>query len=152
MLETFSTYPHSDVYIPMSKVLVIEDEKDCSDMLSRVLSRDGHDVVTAANGWEGLIAVDKHSIDLIVLDLMMPGMDGYTFLQILREDRHHTHTPVILLTAMENSISDQRAQRLGVTEHFLKGCDEISELAAAVKRHLPPSGARGIGEGHHPLP
>jgi DNA-binding response OmpR family regulator len=84
----------------MSQVLVIEDEKDCSDMLSRVLSHDGHHVITAANGWEGLIAVDKHPIDLIVLDLMMPGMDGYTFLQILREDRTHSRIPVIILTAM----------------------------------------------------
>src|SRR4051794_8968876 len=105
-------YPHSNVITPMSQVLVIEDEKDCSDMLSRVLSRDGHHVITASNGWEGLIAVDKHPVDLIVLDLMMPGMDGCTFLQILREDRTHTKIPVIVLTAMENSISDSRAQRL----------------------------------------
>jgi CheY-like chemotaxis protein len=120
----------------MSQVLVIEDEKDCSDMLSRVLSHDGHHVITAANGWEGLIAVDKHPIDLIVLDLMMPGMDGYTFLQILREDRAHSRIPVIVLTAMENSISDQRAQRLGVTDHFLKSSDDVSQLAAAVQRQL----------------
>jgi two-component system response regulator AdeR len=123
----------------MSQVLVIEDEKDCSDMLSRVLSRDGHHVITAANGWEGLIAVDKHPVDLIVLDLMMPGMDGYTFLQILREDRTHTNIPVIVLTAMENSISDHRAQRLGVTEHFLKSSDDISQLVAAVQRQLSRS-------------
>jgi two-component system response regulator AdeR len=123
----------------MSQVLVIEDEKDCSDMLSRVLSHDGHHVITAANGWEGLIAVDKHPIDLIVLDLMMPGMDGYTFLQILREDRTHTNIPVIVLTAMENSISDHRAQRLGVTEHFLKSSDDISQLVAAVQRQLSRS-------------
>jgi two-component system response regulator AdeR len=123
----------------MSQVLVIEDEKDCSDMLSRVLSRDGHHVIIAANGWEGLIAVDKHAVDLIVLDLMMPGMDGYTFLQILREDRTHTNIPVIVLTAMENSISDHRAQRLGVTEHFLKSSDDISQLVAAVQRQLSRS-------------
>jgi CheY-like chemotaxis protein len=123
----------------MSQVLVIEDEKDSSDMLSRVLSRDGHHVITAANGWEGLIAVDKHPVDLIVLDLMMPGMDGYTFLQILREDRTHTNIPVIVLTAMENSISDHRAQRLGVTEHFLKSSDDISQLVAAVQRQLSRS-------------
>ena len=142
-------YPHSNVQTPMSQVLVIEDEKDCSDMLSRVLSRDGHHVITAANGWEGLIAVDKHPIDLIVLDLMMPGMDGYTFLQILREDRVHTNTPVIVLTAMENAISDQRAQRLGVKEHFLKSSDDVSQLAAAVQRQLAKDNS-GSGGAHQP--
>jgi CheY-like chemotaxis protein len=66
-------------------------------------------------------------------------MDGYTFLQILREDRTHTNIPVIVLTAMENSISDHRAQRLGVTEHFLKSSDDISQLVAAVQRQLSRS-------------
>jgi CheY-like chemotaxis protein len=118
-------------------------------MLSRVLSHDGHHVVTASNGWEGLIAMDKYPVDLIVLDLMMPGMDGYTFLQILREDRTRANVPVIVLTAMENSISDQRAQRLGVTEHFLKSSDDISKLVEAVQRELA---RHSSGSGDEPQP
>jgi CheY-like chemotaxis protein len=113
------------------------------------LSHDGHHVITAANGWEGLIAVDKHAIDLIVLDLMMPGMDGYTFLQILREDRTHTNIPVIVLTAMESSINDQRAHRLGVTDHFLKSSSDITELVAAVQRQLGRSDSDS-GNGRQP--
>ncbi len=142
-------YPNCEALSRMSQVLVIEDEKDCSDMLSRVLSRDGHHVVTASNGWEGLIAMDKYPVDLIVLDLMMPGMDGYTFLQILREDRSRANIPVIVLTAMENSISDHRAQRLGVTEHFLKSSDDIGQLVSAVQRHLGPQPS-GRGDATQP--
>jgi len=130
-------YPHFEVPTHMANILVVEDEKDCSDMLSRVLTRRGHRVVRAANGWEGLIAIDEQPIDLIVLDLMMPGMDGYTFLQILREDRKHTNIPVIVLTALERSGPDQRARRLGVQDYLVK-TDPIEEFAASVERNLPP--------------
>jgi DNA-binding response OmpR family regulator len=135
----------------MATILVIEDEKDCSDMLSRVLTHEGHVVLSAANGWEGLIAVDEQPVDLIVLDLMMPGMDGYTFLQILRDDRKHTNIPVIVLTAMEHSIHDSRAQRLGVQDMFLK-TQPISMLAESVHRHLPKSDPDrpSIGGGYLP--
>ena len=57
----------------MAKVLVVEDDADTLEMVSRTLEKSGHLVVPAANGWEALLALDSHHISVIVLDLMMPG-------------------------------------------------------------------------------
>src|SRR5580765_3164592 len=71
----------------MAKVLVVEDDADSLEIVGKTLEKGGHVVVPAANGWEGLLALDAHHIDIIVLDLMMPGMNGNAFLRIIRNDQ-----------------------------------------------------------------
>ncbi len=81
----------------MTTILVVDDDPTVREVVSRYLSRDGHDVMERSNGVDGLAAaLDEHP-DLVVLDLMMPGMDG---LAVCRELRRHSAVPVIMLTAL----------------------------------------------------
>jgi hypothetical protein len=73
----------------LARILVVEDEVDTRMVLGKFLSVAGHEVIPAANGWEALLVLDTTSVDLILLDVMMPGMDGVTFLQILRQAKKH---------------------------------------------------------------
>jgi len=84
-------------------VLVIDDDKTTRDMLRRVLEREAWSVVEATNGREGLAQLDRHRPAAILLDLMMPQMDGFTFLDSLRQRGEETPVPIIVLSAKELS-------------------------------------------------
>jgi CheY-like chemotaxis protein len=81
----------------MTTILVVDDDPTVREVVSRYLSRDGHQVMERSNGVDGLSAALSESPDLVVLDLMMPGMDG---LAVCRELRRHSAVPVIILTAL----------------------------------------------------
>jgi CheY-like chemotaxis protein len=85
----------------LARILVVEDEVDTRMVLGKFLTVAGHEVIPAANGWEALLVLDTTGVDLILLDVMMPGMDGVTFLQILRQAKKHKDMPVVLVTALE---------------------------------------------------
>ena len=83
----------------MASILLIDDEKDLLDLLSYNLAKDGHQVRTAANGLQGLKAVESECPDAIVLDMMMPHMDGLQFLREIRSRPDLNRVPVLMLTA-----------------------------------------------------
>ncbi|MFM7181592.1 MAG: response regulator transcription factor [Verrucomicrobiales bacterium] len=83
----------------MASILLIDDEKDLLDLLSYNLAKDGYEVRTAANGLHGLKAVESQCPDAIVLDMMMPHMDGLQFLRVLRSRSELNRVPVLMLTA-----------------------------------------------------
>ena len=80
-----------------ARVLVVDDDDTVRDVLRRYLARDGHEVIEAADGITGLNLVRSQQPDLLVLDLMLPGMDG---LEVCREVRRTSTMPVIMLTAL----------------------------------------------------
>jgi two-component system OmpR family response regulator len=84
-------------------ILVVDDEKDTREMIGRWLRRSGYDVALAQDGWDALLVMDEHRIDLILLDIMMPNLDGGTFLKILRGTATKQETPVVIVTALEKS-------------------------------------------------
>src|SRR6476646_10207104 len=120
----------------MANILVIDDDRDCREVLSKALKRFGHEPIEAANGWEGLIALDEHSVDLVLLDLMMPGMDGATFLRILRNDKRRGGMPVIVLSAAGYGDQRARAMRCGVQDFVTKANYSLEGLMQTVDRHL----------------
>ena len=81
-----------------ARVLVIEDDKDIADLISLYLNRDGIETIHREDGEKGLSAVSEYKPDLVVLDINLPGMDGYEVLQTIR--RNH-EVPVILVTARQ---------------------------------------------------
>lgn len=83
----------------MAKILIVDDEKDIVELLSFLLEKDGHQVVPAYNGKEALAAVEMSHPDLIVLDIMMPEIDGYTVHAMLSENPATRSIPIIILTA-----------------------------------------------------
>src|SRR5687767_6503115 len=98
----------------MAKVLVVEDDPDSLEIVTKTLEKGGHTVVPAANGWEALLSLDAHHIDVIVLDLMMPGMNGSAFLRIVRNDQRRRYVPVIILTALNGGEMFRTVADLGV--------------------------------------
>jgi len=83
------------------RVLAVEDDENTRVAVEKHLLAAGYAVSQASNGWEALLALDRESIELVLLDLVMPGMDGQTFLRILRESDRHRSTPVIVVTAFD---------------------------------------------------
>ena len=83
----------------MPRVLVVDDEKDVVELVKFLLERDGHQVLEAFNGREALEKANAESPDLIILDIMMPEMDGYTVNARLTENDATRRIPVIILTA-----------------------------------------------------
>lgn len=122
----------------MAAVLVVDDDADHCELISRMLDRQGHHVASALNGWEALLVLDSSHIDLIILDLMMPGMDGATFLGIMRNDKRRQHIPVIVVTALSEGPLATRVRALDVKRVFRKADYELSDLLDSVQQHLCP--------------
>lgn len=83
----------------MASILVVDDEKDIVELLTFLLQKDGHQVIPAYNGKEALEAVELKSPDLIILDIMMPEMDGYEVHARLSQNQITRSIPIIILTA-----------------------------------------------------
>lgn len=81
------------------RILIVDDDPEIQFLLAAVLQRRGYDVVFARDGAEAKRAVNAFAPDLILLDLMMPKVDGFQFLQTLRDDPEHAEVPVIVLSA-----------------------------------------------------
>ena len=84
----------------MARILVIDDDSDIRDAVTEVLSFEGHEVFTAAEGEQGLVRCRLVRPDLVLLDLMMPGMNGWDFLKALRRDEVLGATPVVVVSAL----------------------------------------------------
>ena len=117
-------------------VLVVEDSKDVRDLVRRTLGREGWRVVEAADGVEGLQRVGDASPDVVLLDLMMPRMDGFEFLEKLRTRPEQQRLPVLVLTA-KSLTTDERRRLSGSVERILqKGAYRREELLAEVARQV----------------
>jgi CheY-like chemotaxis protein len=121
----------------MANVLLIEDDLDTRDLLGRFVSQAGYGMLTAANGWEGLLALEE-PVDLILLDLMLPGLDGFAFLRIMRRQRATRDIPVVAVTALNVADVTQQLNQLGVSEVVSKGENLFKHLTSAMRRHLAP--------------
>lgn len=84
----------------VARILVIDDDSDIRDAVTEVLSFEGHEVFTASEGEQGLVRCRLVHPDLILLDLMMPGMNGWDFLKSLRRDEVMGRTPVVVVSAL----------------------------------------------------
>src|SRR5687767_1695076 len=108
-------------------------------VLGKFLSVAGHEVVPAANGWEALLVLDTATVDLILLDVMMPGMDGVTFLQILRQAKKHKEMPVVLIMALDVADVARRTRPFGVDSILPKTQRLLDDLMKTVHRILGDS-------------
>jgi len=112
----------------MSSVLIVDDTVDCSEPLARLLRKRGHTVECAPGGVEALALLARFRPDVIVLDLMMPVMDGVSFLEALRGDAERKDLRVVVLSGYGDGLPARRLAELGVGEVFLKGSVDFSRL------------------------
>ena len=122
----------------MSTILIVEDDTDTCEALTKLLERHGYASQCAKNGWEALLALDHHAIELVLLDLRMPGMDGETFLGIVRNDVRRKTLPVIVLSASDTPDARAKTDKLGVQDFLVKANYSFPQLLAAIRRFLPP--------------
>ena len=101
-------------------VLLVEDEDSLRKVMRDLLERDGYNVAEAADGVQALDAVDRHAPDIILLDLNLPGLDGYTVLQQLRSRTATSRIPVIVLTAKGDEDNEVRVFQLGADDFLTK--------------------------------
>jgi class 3 adenylate cyclase len=123
-----------------SRILVVDDNASNRDLLSRRLQRQGHTVVQAGDGAGALAQVDAEPLDLVLLDLMMPGISGYEVLTRLKADPRHRDLPVIMISALSELDSVVRCIEAGADDYLAKPLDPIL-LRARVgssleKKHL----------------
>ncbi len=122
----------------MAKVLLIEDNEAVRENTAEILELAGYDVATASNGKEGVEMIKSDAPDLIICDIMMPGLDGYGVLHILMKNPHTAHIPFIFLTAKAERSDMRKGMNLGADDYLTKPFDE-SELLDAVEARLSRS-------------
>lgn len=118
----------------MAKILIIDDEQPILTMYGDALT--GHDVTTASNGEEGLEKAEKEEPDIILLDIIMPKMNGLDVLEKLKANKTTADIPVIMLTNLPEEASSDKAKASGASEYFVKAEFEPEKLAAHVNELL----------------
>lgn len=101
-------------------VLIVDDEKDIRDLLAYNLSKEGFAVLTAADGIEALKMIADHPISIAVLDIMMPGLDGYEVCKRIRGNAATSHLPVLFLTAKSAEVDQIVGLELGADDYIQK--------------------------------
>lgn len=119
----------------MGFILVVDDQEENCDMLSRRLNRKGYDTLVANNGEDALALIEKEEVDLVLLDIRMPGMDGNEVLVKIREKYLPTELPVIMVTAETDSITELKSLDLGADDYVTKPID-FPILLARLKNKL----------------
>lgn len=117
----------------MFQILVVEDDPNSRKLMTAVLTQNQYHVTTAADGLEALEALDKKHIDLIVLDVMMPRMDGYEFTSTLRSCG--CNLPILMVTAKEAPADKHRGFIVGTDDYMVKPIDE-EELLLRIRALL----------------
>jgi DNA-binding response OmpR family regulator len=102
------------------QVMVVDDDPDTVSILARHLQREGFAAIEAISGAECLRIVHEHQVDVILLDLMMPDMDGFQVCRALKQDPNTAEIPVIMITARDDLDARAEGMRLGVSDFLAK--------------------------------
>ena len=119
----------------MFQILIVEDDKNARRLMEAILTRYGYEPITACDGLEALEIMDRKHVDLIILDVMMPRMDGYEFTNTLR--MAGCNIPILMVTARETQNDKKRGFIIGADDYMVKPVDEeemILRIAALLRR------------------
>ena len=129
----------------MTKILVVEDEANLLEPLVYLLQNEGYDVVEAEDGNTALTVFEEHGADLILLDLMLPGLSGY---EVCREIRNTSNVPIIMLTAKDSEIDKVVGLEIGADDYVTKPYSTrelLARMKAVLRRKLEPQDQAGEG-------
>ena len=119
-----------------NKILIIEDDKMINSMYKTKLEQEGYVVLAAEDGAAGLDMALQHKPDLIMLDIIMPQLDGFSVLQQLRESSGLKNTPIILLTNLGTDEDRKKGKKLGATDYWVKADLTPSQVSEKIKQYL----------------
>jgi DNA-binding response OmpR family regulator len=118
-----------------NRVIVVDDDKEVQEIVTFALSRNGFEVAVASNGQQLQDVLATNTPDLIILDVMMPGLDGYQIFGSLRKNAATQHVPIIIMTAHAENIYERISLDLGAAVHITKPFHPL-ELVGRVQRLL----------------
>ena len=119
------------------KILVVDDDKNICELLRLYLEKEGYSVILAHDGEEALLKFETLHPDLILLDIMMPRMDGYEFTEIIRGNQMLRDIPILMVTARETPADKRKGFLIGTDDYMVKPVDEdemILRIAALLRR------------------
>lgn len=117
----------------MFHILVVEDDKNTNKLMSAILRSNGYDVIAAFDGMEALKKLDEQQIDLMIVDIMMPNMNGYELTQLLRDSNYNL--PILMVTAKELPEDKHKGFLVGTDDYMTKPVDK-KELLLRIKALL----------------
>ncbi|MFQ5706886.1 MAG: PleD family two-component system response regulator [bacterium] len=117
------------------KILIIEDYINIVDILTLRLNKMGYEVVSAFDGQEGLKLARQEKPDLIILDVLLPKMNGYKVCRLLKFDSKYQHIPIIMLTSRESRSHEQMGRATGADEYVFKS-DQSGQLLKLIQDYL----------------
>ena len=119
----------------MKKILIVDDEADIIEILQFVLESNGYECITAFDGEEGLKLAREANPDLIILDVMMPKMNGYKISRLLKYDAKYKNIPILMLTARSQDTDKALGEETGADEYITKPF-QIENIVETVKKYL----------------
>ena len=118
------------------KILIIEDEKIMVNLLEKKLTKEGYDVSIAWNGLEGMEKIKEVDPDLILLDIVMPKMDGFEVLERVAKDEEMKKIPIVIISNSGQPVDLERAKKLGVKDWLVKTEFDPKEVLDKVRKQI----------------
>ena len=118
------------------RILLIEDEKTLRFLLSQNLAEEGYDVREAIDGEEGLQKLKEGKVDLVLLDLLLPGVHGFEVLSRIKRDPELSSIPVIIISNLGQKEEIDKGLKLGADDYLIKASLSISEIIAKIREVL----------------
>ena len=107
----------------MKRILVVEDNTELAKLLELILRRAGYDVNVAIDGVDALRQFENEQPDLVLLDIMLPNLDGYEVADRIRH-QYHSDAPVVMLSSLDSYLDMERSRQVGATDHIAKPFDK----------------------------
>ena len=117
-------------------LLVVEDDEQYRKMFCELFEKEGFQVEIAVNGTMALEIADRNVPQLVILDILMPIMDGYEFIKEFKENEKLKDVPIVVLSNLSSEESIQKAKDLGVADYIVKSNIAVNEVVELVKKHL----------------
>src|SRR5205823_1062021 len=122
---------------PVATILVVDDQMDACRALVRLLRHYGHDATCLPSGPDALTFLTQNIPDLLILDVMMPGMDGLDVLRVIRSDPRLQKLPVVLFSALSDPKFREYAINEGASDYWVKGAIDYARLDTHLAAYLP---------------
>lgn len=120
----------------IAKILIIEDDEFLRGLISRRLAKEGFGVLEAAEGREGWKKIQEESVDLILLESILPGMDGFELLEQIKKDPNFKNIPVIIISDFGQEEEIKKGLELGAADYIVKASPTSNEIISKIKKAL----------------
>lgn len=115
------------------KILIIEDDKFLRELIGQKLLKEGYDIVDAVDGEQGIKSIKNEKPDLVLLDLILPGVDGFEVLTKIKEDSKIAQIPVIILSNLGQKDDIEKGLKMGAVDYLIKAHFTPGEIIGKIK-------------------